>query len=87
MLGMIDLSTRRTILHGLLPIFVTYSDAIRSGGPPLQTVVSHQLAQTGQLVRRERSFEVCIYLRQNLSAIPVVDGDACVLIIWIHAFS
>jgi hypothetical protein len=33
------------------------SDAIRAGGPPLQTVVSHQLAQTGQLVRRERSFE------------------------------
>jgi len=33
------------------------SDAIRAGGPPLQTVVSHQLSQTGQLVRRERSFE------------------------------
>lgn len=32
-------------------------DAIKAGGDPLQTVISNQLAQGGQLVRRERSFD------------------------------
>jgi strawberry notch-like protein/NTP hydrolase family protein len=33
------------------------ADAVRAGGEPLQTVVSHQLAEAGQLIRRELSFE------------------------------
>lgn len=33
------------------------ADAIAAGGAPLQAVVSNQLAQAGQLVRRERSFD------------------------------
>ena len=40
-------------LNGNTPV----AEAIKAGGAPLQTVVSSQLAQAGQLMRRELSFE------------------------------
>jgi hypothetical protein len=48
--GMTDIATA-------IPDRDKVADAITSGGAPLQAVVTSQLAQAGQFVRRERSFD------------------------------
>ena len=53
----LPLYATKTDISIAIPEISRVSDAIRAGGAPLQTVVSNQLAESGQLVRRERSFE------------------------------
>lgn len=53
----LPLYTGKTDISLALSGNVPVADAIRAGGTPLQTVVSNQLAQGGQLMRRELSFE------------------------------
>jgi hypothetical protein len=47
----------KTDISIAIPEAARVADAVRAGGEPLQTVVSHQLAESGQLIRRELSFE------------------------------
>ncbi len=47
----------KTDISIAIPDSAKIEGAIKAGGDPLLTVVSNQLAQGGQLVRRERSFE------------------------------
>lgn len=47
----------KTDLSIAIPDISRVADAVRAGKEPLQTVVSNQLAECGQLIRRELSFE------------------------------
>jgi hypothetical protein len=47
----------KTDLSIAIPDIARVADAVRAGKEPLQTVVSNQLAECGQLVRRELSYE------------------------------
>jgi len=47
----------KTDLSIAIPDVWRIADAVRAGKEPLQTVVSNQLAECGQLIRRELSFE------------------------------
>ena len=53
----LPLYSAKTDISIAIPQLWRVADAIKAGGAPLQTVVSNQLAQAGQLMRRELSFE------------------------------
>jgi hypothetical protein len=53
----VPLYAPKTDISIAIPELWRVADAIKAGGAPLQTVVSNQLAQAGQLMRRELSFE------------------------------
>ena len=53
----VPLYAAKTDISIAIPELWRVADAIKAGGAPLQTVVSNQLAQAGQLMRRELSFE------------------------------
>jgi hypothetical protein len=53
----LPLYASKTDMSIAIPQIWMVGDAVKAGGEPLQTVVSHQLAECGQLIRRELSFE------------------------------
>lgn len=53
----LPLYAAKTDISIAIPEACRVADAVKAGGEPLQTVVSHQLAESGQLIRRELSFE------------------------------
>lgn len=53
----LPLYAAKTDISIAIPDQARIADAIAAGGAPLQAVVTHQLTQAGQHVRRERSFD------------------------------
>lgn len=53
----LPLYAAKTDISIAIPDALRVASAVKAGGEPLQTVVSRQLAESGQLIRRELSFE------------------------------
>ena len=63
-----DLYAAKTAMRAAVDSLATLADVIKFGGVPMQQIVTSQLAQMGQYIRRERSFDGVTY---DVVPIPV----------------